>query len=171
MCCDHPRKPITLGQLFNCIDDAHDIAESDGYASSEHHILKLDDFAPESGANNHLAFLIHLYHPHMHQSLIYMKMHQKLSPPLGLLGHHNPQADANQDSRGANDRKSITLSQLFKHVNGAHSNNIVDAKSDDYPFLEHHVLELDDFAPKGGAGNHLAFCLHPFRSRLHRSCV
>lgn len=63
-------------------------------------------------------------------------------------------------SKGNGGDKSITLSQLFKRNDNAHSSSIT--KSDGYAFLEHHVLELNDFTLKGGADNHLASCPIPF---------
>ncbi|RWW21210.1 hypothetical protein GW17_00014643 [Ensete ventricosum] len=49
--------------------------------------------------------------------------------------------------------KSITLRQLFKHVNNAHNDDVTE--SNGYAFQEHHVLKLDHFvAHRGDIGNH-----------------
>ncbi|KAJ8484684.1 hypothetical protein OPV22_017169 [Ensete ventricosum] len=79
----------------------------------------------------------------------------------GLLGHHSPPVNASQDSGGGGGDKSVTLGRLFKRVGDAHNGGGV-AENDGYASPEHHVLELDEFAVGGGAGDHLASRPVPF---------
>ncbi|RWW77270.1 hypothetical protein BHE74_00014571 [Ensete ventricosum] len=72
---DTGEKSITLAYLFKCVNDAQsdDIPKNDGCASSEHHVLELDDFALGGDTDDHLAFGLHPFCPCLHRSIVQRK--------------------------------------------------------------------------------------------------